>query len=172
MRRRRRSHHPLQPQGRAEPAVQLLSRTLRRARAPTRTYFAAFEQPTSRRLVTCRHEGGAGPGRGSPVLNGVSAIDGEPGTADELSCWSLAPLISPARWQLTLCSDQTRLSHSSAIPKQQMGRAFSSIGFKQVCRALVDNLDIMCVLSVAAPPGRTTTVSTDVNERSVADESV
>ena len=94
------------------------------------------------------------------------------GTADELSCWSLAPLISPARWQLTLCSDQTRLSHSSAIPKQQMGRAFSSIGFKQVCRALVENLDIMCVLSVAAPPGRTTTVSTDVNERSVADESV
>ena len=94
------------------------------------------------------------------------------GTADELSRWSLAPLISPARWQLTLCSDQTRLSHSSAIPKQQMGRAFSSIGFKQVCRALVENLDIMCVLSVAAPPGRTTTVSTDVNERSVADESV
>ena len=94
------------------------------------------------------------------------------GTAGELSCWSLAPLISPARWQLTLCSDQTRLSHSSAIPKQQMGRAFSSIGFKQVCRALVDNLDIVCVLSVAAPPGRTTTVSTDMNERSVADESV
>ena len=94
------------------------------------------------------------------------------GTADELSRWSLAPLISPARYQLALCSDQTRLSHSSAIPKQQMGRAFSSIGFKQVCRALVENLDIMCVLSVAAPPGRTTTVSTDVNERSVADESV
>ena len=94
------------------------------------------------------------------------------GTADELSCWSLAPLISPARWQLTLCSDQTRLSHSRAIPKQQMGRAFSSIGFKQVCRALVDNLDIVCVLSVAAPPGRTTTVSTDMNERSVADECV
>ena len=59
------------------------------------------------------------------------------GTADELSRWSLAPLISPARWQLTLCSDQTRLSHSSAIPKQQMGRAFSSIEVKQVCRALV-----------------------------------
>ena len=94
------------------------------------------------------------------------------GTAGELSCWSLAPLISPARWQLTLCSDQTRLSHSSAIPKQQMGRAFSSIEFKQVCRAVVENLDIMCALSVAAPPGRTTTVSTDVNERSVADESV
>jgi hypothetical protein len=63
------------------------------------------------------------------------------GTANELSCWSLAPLISPARWQLTLCSDQTRLSHSRAIPKQQMGRAFSSIGFKQVCRALIDHLD-------------------------------
>jgi hypothetical protein len=89
------------------------------------------------------------------------------GTADELSCWSLAPLISPASWQLTLCSDQTRLSHSSAIPKQQMGRAFSLIEFKQVCCALVENLDIMCVLSVAAPPGRTI-----MNERSVADESV
>jgi hypothetical protein len=61
------------------------------------------------------------------------------GTADELSRWSLAPLISPARWQLTLCSDQTRLSHSSAIPKQQMGRAFSSIEFKQVRRALVED---------------------------------
>jgi hypothetical protein len=77
MRRRRRSHHSLQPQGRAEPAVQLLSRTLRRARAPTQTYFAAFAQLTSRRLLTCRHEGGAGPGRGSPVSNGVSRRIGD-----------------------------------------------------------------------------------------------
>jgi hypothetical protein len=93
------------------------------------------------------------------------------GTADELSCWSLAPLISPACWQFTLCSDQTRLSHSSAIPKQQMGRPFSSIGFKQVCRLLIDNLGIMCARTIAAPPGLTTTVSTDMNERSVAYES-
>ena len=172
MRRRRRSHHPLQPQGRAEPAVQLLSRTLRRARAPTRTYFAAFEQPTSRRLVTCRHEGGAGPGRGSPVSNGVSAIDGEPGAADELSCWSLAPLISPAASNLRCVL--IRQGSATAVRFQSSkwaGRLVRSDSSKSAAR-WSGTLDIMCVLSVAAPPGRTTTVSTDVNERSVADESV
>jgi hypothetical protein len=70
------------------------------------------------------------------------------------SLWPLSYCITPPSgiWHM-LCSDQTWLSHNSAIPKQQMRRAFSSLGFKQVCDVLGrGTLETMCVLSVAAPP--------------------
>ena len=70
-----------------------------------------------------------------------------------------------------LCSDQTRLSHNSVIPKQQMHRAFSSHESQRVCRALVEDSRDQCVLSVTAPPRPTATVAADVDECSVADDS-
>ena len=69
------------------------------------------------------------------------------GTADDLSCAGRcgpSHITPPSGIWHMLCSDQTWLSHNSAIPKQQIRRAFSSLGFKQVCDVLVEELSRPC----------------------------